>query len=99
MLRPIFFITVAFALVVASPQNARAALCFQYTKSGGGVSVAQADLPAPNTCQTLALYEVGTNPALTLLAIRHLPLHIRGLPALAQRQLLRVGDLPTPARP
>ena len=67
MLKPIFFITVAFALVVVSAPNARAALCFQYTQSGGGIGVAQADLPAPNTCQTFALYEVGTNPATTLL--------------------------------
>jgi hypothetical protein len=67
MLRPIFFITVAFGLVVAGAPNARAALCFQYTKSGGGISVAQADLPAPNTCVTFALYEVGTDPASTLL--------------------------------
>ena len=47
MLRSIFFITSAFALVAASVPNANAAMCFQYTKSGGGVSVAQADLPAP----------------------------------------------------
>jgi len=47
MLRSIFFITSAFALVAASVPNANAAMCFQYTKSGGGISVAQADLPAP----------------------------------------------------
>lgn len=67
MLKPILFVTVAFALVVASTPNARAAMCFQYTKSGGGVSVAQADLPQPNKCITFALYEVGTTPGLTAL--------------------------------
>lgn len=53
MTRSIFFIAVAFGLVVASPPNARAALCFQYTKSGGGICVAQVDIPAPNKCITL----------------------------------------------
>lgn len=67
MLRPIFFIIVAFTLVVASAPDARAAMCFQYMNSGGGISVAQADLPAPNKCVSLALYEVGTTPGLTLL--------------------------------
>ena len=67
MLKPILFITVAFALVVASTPNARAAMCFQYTKSGGGISVAQAKLPEPNTCVTFALYEVGTTPGFTQL--------------------------------
>ena len=69
MLRSIFFLTSAFALVlgVFSTPSARAAMCFQYTKSGGGISVAQAaDLPAPNKCVTFPLYEVGTNPATTL---------------------------------
>jgi len=57
-MRPIFFITVAFALVVASAPNARADMCFRYSASGGGVYVAQADLPtAPNKCITLSLYE------------------------------------------
>ncbi len=63
MTRPIFFVSIA----LGSPHAASAALCFQYTKSGGGISVAQTDLPAPNKCQTFALYEVGTNPATTLL--------------------------------
>jgi hypothetical protein len=67
MFRPIFFITVAFGLIVVSPQVASAAMCFQYTKSGGGISVAQANLPEPNTCITFALYEVGTKPGTTLL--------------------------------
>jgi hypothetical protein len=42
-------------------------MCFQYTKSGGGISVAQANLPEPNTCITFALYEVGTTPGFTQL--------------------------------
>ena len=67
MLKPILFITVAFALVVAGTPNARAAMCFQYTKSGGGIYVAQAKIPEPNTCITFALYEVGTTPGLTQL--------------------------------
>jgi hypothetical protein len=67
MLRSIVFTTLAFGFAVTSTPNARAALCFQYTKSGGGVSVAQTELPAPNRCETFALYEVGTNPATTLL--------------------------------
>ena len=47
MVKSIFFITVAFALVVVSAPNARAGACFKYTKSGGGVTVGQVDLPAP----------------------------------------------------
>lgn len=66
MLKP-FFITVAFGLVVASAPNARAGLCFQYTQSGGGISVAQADIPAPNKCVTFALYEQVNNAPFTLL--------------------------------
>ena len=66
MLRLISFITAALVLGVFSTPSARAAMCFQYTKSGGGISVAQADLPAPNKCVTFPLYEVGTNPATTL---------------------------------
>jgi hypothetical protein len=58
-------VTLTFAASIAS--DARAALCFQYTKSGGGVSVAQIDLPKPNTCETFAIYEVGSDPASTLL--------------------------------
>jgi hypothetical protein len=71
MLKLILFITIAFALVVASAPNAEAAnaLCFQYKKSGGGISVAQVDqLPAPNKCISLALYEgLGPFPYNTLL--------------------------------
>jgi hypothetical protein len=67
MIRIISLIAVFFALGHASVPDARAALCFQYTKSGGGISVAQADIPAPNQCQTFALYEVGTDPNSTLL--------------------------------
>ena len=67
MLKPILFVTVAFALVVASTPNARAAMCFQYTKSGGGVSRGPGGLPQPNKCITFALYEVGTTPGLTAL--------------------------------
>ena len=67
MLRPIFFIIATVALVVVTAPNAKAAMCFQYTKSGGGISVAQATLPEPNTCITFALYEVGTTPGFTQL--------------------------------
>jgi hypothetical protein len=67
MIRPIFFIATVFGLVAVSVPDTRAAMCFQYTTSGGGASVAQADLPTPNKCQTFALYEVGTDPASTLL--------------------------------
>ena len=65
MLRPIFFITVAFGVVVSAP-NVRAGLCFQYTQSGGGISVAQVDIPAPNKCVTFALYEQVINAPFTL---------------------------------
>ena len=67
MVKSIFFITVAFALVVVSAPNARAGVCFKYTKSGGGVTVGQVDLPAPNKCVTFALYEQVTNAPFTLL--------------------------------
>jgi hypothetical protein len=67
MIRPISLIALSFAFVQISLPDAKAALCFQYTKSGGGISVAQADIPPPNQCQTFALYEVGTDPASTLL--------------------------------
>jgi hypothetical protein len=69
MIRPIFFITVVFGLLVASPQVANSALCFQYKISGGGVSVAQVDLPAPNKCVTFALYEQVTNAPFTLAGV------------------------------
>ena len=50
----------ALALIAFGATSARAAdLCFQYG-SGGGITVAKgASLPKPNTCQTLAMYEVG----------------------------------------
>ena len=58
MLRPIFFITAAFGLVVASAPGARADMCFHYKNSGGGTLVAKgAKLPPVNTCEPLALYE------------------------------------------
>ena len=60
-------VTVAFALIIVTAPNARAAMCFQYTKSGGGISVAQATLPEPNKCIPFALYEVGDKPGTTLL--------------------------------
>jgi hypothetical protein len=60
-------VTVAFALIIVTAPNARAAMCFQYTKSGGGISVAQATLPEPNKCITFLLYEVGDKPGTTLL--------------------------------
>jgi len=63
-------VTVAFALIIVTAPNARAAMCFQYTKSGGGISVAQATLPEPNKCITFALYEVGDKPGTTLLGAR-----------------------------
>jgi hypothetical protein len=48
----------ALGLVVAGPPGARADLCFHYQKSGGGTLVAKgAKLPAPNTCETLPLFE------------------------------------------
>jgi hypothetical protein len=102
-------VTVAFALIIVTAPNARAAMCFQYTKSGGGISVAQATLPEPNKCITFALYEVGDKPGTTLLGagtgslcrstqsnfvIFHYTLH-----AFGQQQLLRVGDLPASAKP
>ena len=67
MLKQACLTTLTLGLIVASTPNAGAALCFQYKKSGGGVSVAQTSLPAPNRCRTFPLYEVGTNPATTLL--------------------------------
>jgi len=50
----------ALSLVVVNSPSARADLCFRYTVSGGGTHVLQgATLPAPNTCQPVAMYEVG----------------------------------------
>jgi hypothetical protein len=47
-------------LSLANPPDARADLCFRYTKSGGGTAVAKdAKLPEPGMCQSLALFEVG----------------------------------------
>ena len=104
-------VTVAFALIIVTAPNARAAMCFQYTKSGGGISVAQATLPEPNKCIPFALYEVGDKPGTTLLGAGTGSLcrstqsnssssitHM--MPAcLGQQQLLRVGDLPASAKP
>ena len=60
MLRTIFFIMVAFGLILASAPDARADMCFRYQKSGGGILVAKGKFPlADNTCEPLALYEVG----------------------------------------
>jgi hypothetical protein len=69
MIRPIFFITVSFGLLVASQQGASAALCFHYTKTDGGTSIAQVDIPAPNKCVTFALYEQVVNAPFTLAGV------------------------------
>ena len=48
----------ALGIVVASVPSAKADMCFSYTKTGGGVLVMQGvTLPAPNTCQPVAMYE------------------------------------------
>jgi hypothetical protein len=50
----------ALSLVVFNSPSARADLCFHYTKTGGGTHVLRgATLPAANTCQPVAMYEVG----------------------------------------
>ena len=68
-MRSVFISAVGFGLIVVGPQGANAALCFQYTKSGGGISVAQVDLPAPNKCVTFALYERVLNTPSTLAGV------------------------------
>jgi hypothetical protein len=46
-------------IAFACPTAARADLCFRYQKSGGGTLVAKnARLPAPNACESLAMFEV-----------------------------------------
>ncbi len=61
MLRKGLPLVAALGLVIVSVPSARADLCFQYQKTGGGILVAQgATLPAVNTCQPLAMYEAAT---------------------------------------
>ncbi len=59
MLRKGLLFIAALGLVVASAPSARADICFQYQKSGGGILVAQGatTIPAVNACQPLAMYE------------------------------------------
>jgi hypothetical protein len=53
----------ALSLVIVNEQSARADLCFRYTTSGGGTLVMQGvKLPAPNTCQPVAMYEAVDAP-------------------------------------
>src|SRR5215468_3110720 len=61
MLRKGLLLTAAFSLIIGSTPNAGGAdLCFRYKKSGGGTLVARgADLPARDTCNSLALFEAG----------------------------------------
>jgi hypothetical protein len=48
----------ALGLVAASSPGFGADICFHYLGTGGGTLVAKgAKLPAPNTCETLALFE------------------------------------------
>jgi hypothetical protein len=50
----------ASSMFVFAISNAKADLCFRYTKTGGGTIVALgAQLPTTNTCQPLALFEAG----------------------------------------
>jgi hypothetical protein len=54
----------ALSLVVVNSPSARADLCFRYTKTGGGTLVMKGvTLPAPNTCQPVAMYEAVDAPA------------------------------------
>jgi hypothetical protein len=58
MHRKCLLLIAALTLVAGSAQNARADMCIQYKKTGGGILVAQgARVPAVNTCQPLAMYE------------------------------------------
>jgi hypothetical protein len=53
---PIFFIT-ALGLVVDSAPGVRADICFQYQTGGAPVVAKGAKLPAPESCEPLALFE------------------------------------------
>jgi hypothetical protein len=54
----------ALSLVVVNSPSARADLCFRYVTTGGGTLVMQGvTLPAPNTCQPVAMYEAVDAPA------------------------------------
>jgi len=58
MFRRGLLIFTALSLVIVNSPSARADLCFAYTKTGGGTLVMQGvNLPAPNTCQPVSLYE------------------------------------------
>jgi hypothetical protein len=57
---PIFFTILALGLVVAGAPSARADICFQYTTGGAPVVAKGAKLPAPNSCEPLALFEVSS---------------------------------------
>ena len=61
MLRKALLLTAALSLIIGSTPNAGGAdLCFRYKKSGGGTLVARgAQLPARDTCHSLALFESG----------------------------------------
>ena len=53
----------ALSLVVVNSPSARADLCFRYVTTGGGTLVMQGvTLPAPNTCQPVAMYEASQRP-------------------------------------
>jgi hypothetical protein len=60
MLSKGLLLTTALGLIIGSTPNARADLCFRYTKTGGGTLVARgAQVPPRDTCQALALFESG----------------------------------------
>ena len=58
MLCKALLIFTALSLVIVNSPSARADLCFRYMVSGGGTLVMKGlTLPAPNTCQPVAMYE------------------------------------------
>jgi hypothetical protein len=61
MVRKVLLLIAALGLVYGNTPSARADMCIQYKKSGGGILVARgATLPAVNTCQPLAMYEAAS---------------------------------------
>jgi hypothetical protein len=57
--RTILLSAAVIGLSLANSSDARADLCFRYSKTGGFSVAKGAKLPEPVTCQTLALFEVG----------------------------------------
>ena len=59
MLRKSLLFIGTLGLVIASPLAAKADICFRYQTGGGTLVAKGANLPARNTCENLAMFEVG----------------------------------------